>query len=229
MQVVAAYGQIFPRAVIDIPSLGTINVHASLLPQYRGAAPIQRAIADGQRETGVTTMVVDEGLDSGPVLLSRRLEIGPEETSADLEQRLARLGATVLREAVTGLAEGRLTPTPQDDSRATLAPRLRKEEGRIDWSLPADVLGCRIRGFHPWPGAATRFGGRTILVRSARVEDPGPGKPGVVVTLDREGLVVACGGATRLRLLEVQPESRRPMTSSAFAAGVRLAPGARFE
>jgi methionyl-tRNA formyltransferase len=153
MQVVAAYGQLFPRAVIDIPPLGTINVHASLLPLYRGAAPIQRAVADGQRETGVTTMVIDEGLDSGPVLLSQRLTIGPEETSADLAQRLARLGATVLRETVTGLAEGRLTPTPQDDSRATLAPRLRKEEGRLDWSLPADVLGCRIRAFQPWPGA----------------------------------------------------------------------------
>ncbi len=228
MQVVAAYGQILPRTVIDIPSLGTINVHASLLPLYRGAAPISRAIAEGQRETGVTTMVVEESVDAGPVLLSRRLEIGPEETAAALEPRLARLGAALLLDTVTGLAEGRLRPTPQDHSRATLAPRLRKEEGRIDWSLPADVLACRIRGFHPWPGASTSFRGRTVLVRSARVDDAGPGEPGVVVTLDREGLVVACGGATRLRLLEVQPESRRPMTSSAFAAGARLSAGARF-
>ncbi len=230
LQVVVAYGQILPRAVIDIPPRGTVNVHASLLPRYRGAAPIQWAIASGETETGVTTMLIDEGLDTGPTLLARTLAIGPEETAAELEPRLARLGAEVLLETVDGLASGRLTPRPQDHARATRARILTKEDGRVDWSLTSNEIANRARGFHPWPGATARLAGRELKVLRARAE-PGAGgaAPGTIVQADRDGFVVACGAGTRLRVVEVQPESRRPMAASAFAAGARLFAGARFE
>jgi methionyl-tRNA formyltransferase len=229
VQVVVAYGQILPLSVIEIPPHRTVNVHASLLPRYRGAAPIQWAIANGETETGVTTMLIDAGLDTGPTLLARSLPIGPEETAPELEPRLARLGGEVLLETLAGLGAGRLQPIPQDHSLATLAPLLKKEDGRLDWSQPAATLACRIRGFQPWPGAAASLGGHRLEVRRARPDEPGPGEPGTVVLLDREGLVVACGGSTRLRLLEVQPESRRAMPAAAFAAGARLKAGTRFE
>jgi len=228
LQVVVAYGQILPRSVIDIAPRGTVNVHASLLPRLRGAAPIQWSIANGDTETGVTTMLIDEGLDTGPTLLARAIPIGPEETAADLEPRLARLGALVLIETIGGLAAGTIRPTPQDHSRATLAPLLKKEDGRLDWTRPAAALACRARGFHPWPGAWTSFDGKLVKVLRARTEAGGPGAAGEVALVDREGIVVACAEGTRLRLLEVQPESRRAMAAQAFAAGARLAGGARF-
>jgi len=225
---VVAYGQILPRSVIDVAPRGTVNVHASLLPRLRGAAPIQWAIANGDAETGVTTMLIDEGLDTGPTLLARATAIGPDETAADLEPRLARLGAIVLTETIAGLAAGTVTPKPQDDTLATLAPILRKEDGRLEWTRPAAALACRARGFHPWPGAWTTFNGALVKVLRARSDAPGPGEPGVVTLVDRDGIVVGCADGTRLRLLEVQAESRKAMAASAFAAGARLAPGARF-
>ena len=228
LQVVVAYGQILPRGVIDIAPRGTVNAHASLLPRLRGAAPIQWAIANGDTETGVTTMLIDEGLDTGPTLLARATPIGPEETAADLEPRLARLAAEVLVDTVAGLAGGSLSPTPQDHARATLAPILKKEDGWLDWERPAPILAGRVRGFHPWPGTHTSLGDRLLKVLAARAEAGGPGEPGVVMAVDREGIVVSCGEGTRLRLLRVQPESRKPMPASAFAAGARLSPGARF-
>jgi methionyl-tRNA formyltransferase len=231
LQVVVAFGQILPRSVIDIAPRGTVNVHASLLPRLRGAAPIQWAIATGETETGVTTMLIDEGLDTGPTLLARATPIGPDETAAELEPRLARLGAEVLLETVRGLAAGALAPVPQDHARATLAPVLRKEDGRIDWSLPAGVIARRARGFHPWPGAFTFHGGR--LLKALRVhEAPPPGPraedPGTVVAVEPEAVLVACGEATRLALVEVGPESRRAMPAAAWAAGARLRAGARL-
>jgi len=228
VQVVVAYGQILPRSVIDIPPHGTVNVHASLLPRYRGAAPIQWAIVNGERETGVTTMLIDEGLDTGPTLLSRSLPIGAEETAADLEPRLAALGAEVLIPTLAGLASGSLKAVPQDAARATLAPLIHKEDGRIDWTMPAETLARRVRGFHPWPGTVTTWRGQPLKVLRARPEADGPVEPGEIVAVDRDGLVVGAGSGTRLRLLEVQPESRRPMSGAAFAAGLRLAPGARL-
>jgi methionyl-tRNA formyltransferase len=228
LQVVVAYGQILPKSVIEIAPLGTVNVHASLLPRLRGAAPIQWAIARGDTDTGVTTMLIDEGLDTGPMLVSRRTSIGPEETAQDLEPRLARLGADVLLETVRGLASGSLEPIPQDHSQATLAPILKKEDGRLDWTEPASDLASRVRGFHPWPGAFTTLAGRVLKVLKAAVAAPGSGEPGVVVGVEGQGLVVAAGAGTRLALLEVQPESRRPMTGTAFAAGARLEPGTRL-
>jgi methionyl-tRNA formyltransferase len=227
LQVVVAYGQILPRTVLDIPPRGTVNVHSSLLPRYRGAAPIHWAIVNGETETGVTTMLLDEGLDTGPTLLARATPIGPEETAPELEARLAALGATLLLETIDGLKAGTLTPQPQDNARATLAPIIEKEQGRVDWSLPAAVLDRRVRGFFPWPGTTSTFEGRSLKVLRARpLAETGGGAPGTVVAVDREGVVIACGEGTRLRLLEVQPESRKAMPASAFAAGARLAPGA---
>jgi methionyl-tRNA formyltransferase len=230
LQVVVAFGQILPRSVIDIAPRGTVNVHGSLLPKLRGAAPIQWAIASGETETGVTTMLIDEGLDTGPTLLARATPIGPGETAAELEPRLARLGAEVLLETVRGLEQGSLVPLPQDHARATLAPLLKKEDGRIAWSAPAATIACRARGFFPWPGAFTFHEGR--LLKALRVGEATSGTagvdPGTVAALDRDGVTVACGGGSALRLLEVQPESRRAMPAAAWAAGARLRPGARL-
>jgi methionyl-tRNA formyltransferase len=230
LQVVVAFGQILPRAVIDIAPRGTINVHASLLPRLRGAAPIQWAIANGDSETGVTTMQIDEGLDTGPLLLARALPIGPDETAAELEPRLARLGGELLVETIAGLERGTLRPVAQDESRASHAPLLTKEHGHVDWSLPAHTIACRARGFHPWPGAFTPHEGRLIKLLRVRVAGPAQSTlaPGVVTDVDRAGVVVACGGSSLLRLEEVQPESRRAMTAWAWAQGARLRSGARL-
>ena len=228
VQVVVAYGQILPRAVIDIPRHGTVNVHGSLLPRYRGAAPVQWAIVNGEAETGVTTMLIDEGLDTGPTLLSRSTPIGREETAAELEARLAAVGAEVLIETLAGIAAGSLKAVPQDHGSATLAPIIKKEDGRIDWAMPAEALARRVRGFHPWPGAFTTWRGQPLKILRARAEAGSPLAPGELA-VDRDGLAVGAGDGTRLRLLEVQPESRRAMSGAAFAAGLRAAPGARFD
>ncbi len=230
MQIVVAYGQILPRAVIDLPPHGTINVHASLLPLYRGAAPIQWAIVRGETETGVTTMLIDEGLDTGPTLLSRTTPIGADETAADLEPRLARLGAQVLLDTLRAVEAGTLKPVPQDAARATLAPIIAKEEGRLDWTMPATALGRRVRGFHPWPGTTASLRGRALKVLAARAEgSEAAAEPGTIVALRPEGFLVACGDGSALLVTRVQPESRRPMAADAFAAGARLGPGARFD
>jgi methionyl-tRNA formyltransferase len=223
--VVVAYGQILPRSVFAAPRMGTINVHASLLPRYRGAAPIQWAIASGDDETGVTTMMVAQGLDSGPIVLTASTPIGDRETAGELSVRLARMGAELLIASLSGLADGTVIPRPQDDSLATTAPLIRKEDGRIDWSQPAAQIARRCRAFNPWPATFTPFRGGQLKVLAASEDEPGPGTPGVLTSVGRQGLVVACGKNTRLRLMEVQPESKRPMPAQAFAAGARLATG----
>jgi methionyl-tRNA formyltransferase len=231
VQVVVAYGQILPRAAIDVAPRGTVNVHASLLPRYRGAAPIQWAIVNGERETGVTTMLIDEGLDPGPLLLSRKTPIGEEETAEALEARLAPLGGALLVETLAGLATGAVVPRPQDPARATLAPIIKKEDGLADWGRTAEALARRVRGFHAWPGVYTTRHGRTLRILRARPEGGAPeagAAAGTLLRMDREGLVVACGEGTALRLVEVQPESRHPMPAAAFAAGARLAVGERL-
>jgi len=230
LQVVVAFGQILPRSVIDIAPRGTVNVHASLLPRLRGAAPIQWAIARGDRETGVTTMLIDEGLDTGPLLLARSVPIEPEETAAELEPRLARLGGELLVETVAGLEGGTLSPVAQDPSRATHAPILTKEDGRVDWTLPARAIACRARGFDPWPGAYTHHDGRLLKLRRVREAEglAAGAEPGVVLDVGPAGVVVACGEGSRLGVQEVQPESRKSMPASAWALGARLRPGARL-
>jgi methionyl-tRNA formyltransferase len=228
VQVVVAYGQILPRTVIDIAPRGTVNVHGSLLPRYRGAAPVQWAIVNGESETGVTTMLIDEGLDTGPTLLARATSIAQDETADVLESRLARLGGELLAETLEGLRSGTIVPQPQDAARATLAPLIKKEDGLIDWGRAAAALVRRVRGFHPWPGAHTNVRGRGLKVLRARAETGPEGPPGTVLAIERDGLVVAAGEGTALRLLDVQPESRNPMPAAAFAAGARLAPGERL-
>src|SRR6185503_5371548 len=221
-QVVVAYGQILPRAVIDLAPLGTVNVHGSLLPRYRGAAPVQWAILNGDEETGVSTMLIDEGMDTGPVLLTRATPIRTLEAAPSLEGRLARMGAELLVETLEGLAAGRIRPVPQDDARASYARIIRKEDGRLDWTQPAVALERRVRAFQPWPGTVTTLAGRQLKVLQARAEARTEGEPGTVVVADASlGLGVACGDGRRLRLLQVQPESRRPMPAEAFVAGAR--------
>jgi methionyl-tRNA formyltransferase len=227
--VVVAYGQILPQAVLDLAPGGAVNVHASLLPLYRGAAPIQWAIVRGESETGVTTMLLDQGLDTGPTLLSTSSPLGPRETAPELEARLARLGAPLLLATLAELEAGTARPVPQDHSRATLAPILRKDDGRIDWALPAHALARRVRGFHPWPGTWTTLEGRSLKVVDADASpESGPDDPGRVVEVGTDGVKVACGGGTVLAVHRLQPESRRTMDATAFASGSRLAPGARF-
>ena len=229
VQVVVAYGQLLPRAVIDIPRLGTVNVHASLLPRYRGAAPIAWAIARGETETGVTTMLLDEGLDTGPVLLRHPTPIAPDETAAELAPRLARLGAELLVETLREMQRGALRPEPQDPAQATLAPILRKEDGRIDWRQTAPALACRVRGFNPWPGAFTTWAGSRLGVWRAR-EAPGrAAAAGEILGREGDALLVGCGSGTTLALTEVQPEGRKRMSGAAFALGARPGPDASFE
>jgi methionyl-tRNA formyltransferase len=230
VQVVVAYGQILPKALVEAPRHGSVNVHASLLPRYRGAAPIQWAVANGDVETGVTTMRMDEGLDTGPILMQRVLAIGPQETAGELQPRLAALGAALLLETLQALEAGTLLPRPQDASAASLAPILEKQDGRIDWTASAARIGSRIRGFDPWPGSYTTWRGSRLAVWKAHPSDGAHDlAPGTLLGRDADAIAVACGGRSVLRVLEVQPEGRRRMPAAAFAAGARPEPGARFE
>ena len=219
--VVVAFGQILPEAVLRVPPRGSINVHASLLPRYRGAAPIAWAIVRGERETGITTFQMDAGMDTGPILLQRATAIGPEDTAGELGARLATLGAEVLLETLDRLDT--LAPEPQDAGAATPAPRLRKEDGLLDWTQSAASLVARVRGLNPWPGAATAGpGGRLVLWRARAIA--GRGEPGTLALAD--GRLVVGTGVGLLEPLEVQPENRRPMSWNAYLRGARLGPGA---
>jgi methionyl-tRNA formyltransferase len=209
LMIVVGYGQIIPQAILDIPPLGIINVHASLLPKYRGAAPIQWAIARGETHTGVTTMRINAGLDTGDMLL--KSETGADETAVELSGRLAVAGADLLERTLQELP--RITPQPQDDSQATLAPILTKEDGRIEWGRPAREIADRIRGFQPWPGGYTFAGGRKLAIWKARAVD-GVMRPGEVASRFRVG----CGQGL-LEVIEVQPEGKKRMSAAAFLSG----------
>jgi methionyl-tRNA formyltransferase len=223
--VVVAFGQILPKAVLDAPTRGSINVHASLLPRYRGAAPIQWAIMRGERVTGITTFQMDEGMDTGPILLAASTPIGPEETAGGLAARLAALGAQVLIETLE--QRDTLTPVPQRHEDATLAPRLRKSDGALDWRRPARELVNQVRGCNPWPGATTLTpSGMLTIWRAAVVPCPAAGPPGALLAR-HGGLAVATGDAALLPL-EVQPENRRPIAWPDYLRGARLAAGATF-
>jgi methionyl-tRNA formyltransferase len=227
--VVVAYGRIIPFWMIELPRLGCINLHASLLPKYRGAAPIQWAIMRGETVTGVTTMKIDPGMDTGAVLLVRETPIRDDDTTETLSASLSRIGADLMIETLCGLERGEITPRPQDHSSATMAPMLKKEDGRVDWNLPAREIFCRVRGLRPWPGAYSTFRGRNLHVWSAAVAEtlPGPLEPGTL--LGGAGkLFVACGGGTRLELKEVQLEGRKRLSARDFLNGVHLQPGERL-
>jgi methionyl-tRNA formyltransferase len=225
--VIIAYGQIIPARLITIPQLGWINLHGSLLPKYRGAAPIQWAIANGETRTGLTTMSIDAGLDTGPTLLRWETEIGQDETALELYARMAEAGAPLIVETLRGLASGSLTPVAQDHSQATFAPPLNKEDGRIDWSLPAGVIYNRIRGFQPWPGAFTLFRGKQCAIGGRPAASGFAGTPGTI-RVDGGEVYVACGDVSGLRLEFAQLEGRKRITAREFANGARLAPGEGF-
>jgi methionyl-tRNA formyltransferase len=226
--VVAAYGKILTDEVLATPRLGMINVHASLLPRYRGAAPVHRAILDGERETGVTIMRVVKALDAGPMLATVRRPIGPDETSDEVERALAQLGADLLVSTVEALAGGGVEEIPQDDTRTTYAHRLTKEDGIVDWTQPAVRLHNLVRGLHPWPHAYTFLEGRRfILLNATPVLEPADVPPGMVVSASGDDLRIATGDGT-LRILEIQAEGKRPVSPREFLAGHRLSPGDRF-
>ena len=218
--VVVGYGQIIPQSIIDIPLLGILNVHASLLPKYRGAGPIQWAIVNGETVTGVTIMRIDAGLDTGPLLLKAETAIGGDETALELGRRLSVMGADLLVEALDALTAGRGVPQPQDNAQATYAPMLKKEDGRIDWNGSAVQIHNQVRGMQPWPGAHSSFRGAALHVWRARPTEAGAGHPpGTLVRI--KPLLVACGVGA-LELIEVQMEGRKRMPAADFANGQRL-------
>jgi len=223
--VVTAYGRILPKDILDLPAKGCVNVHGSLLPRFRGAAPIQWSIAHGDTETGVTLMVMDEGLDTGPMLAMKRLPIAPDETSATLYPKLAALGGELLRESLPAYLRGELKPVPQPSEGVVLAPIIEKDEGRLDFTRPAVALERRLRAFTPWPGAFTTLGGKLLKVHRVRVAR-GQGAPGTVLSAGADGIEVACGEGS-LVLLEVQPEGKRVMKALDFLSGNKLAPGSQ--
>ena len=227
--VIIAYGQIIPAPLIAIPRLGWINLHGSLLPKYRGAAPINWAIVNGEKVTGLTTMQIDAGLDTGPMLLKYETGIGPDETAPELYDELAAAGAPLVVETLKKLDVGEIAATPQDNSQASLAPPLKKEDGRIDWYLPAPKIYNRIRGLQPWPGAFTTFRGATCRLWGKQLRPVAAGgTPGIILPTQEDGLLVLCGGATVLHVEYVQLEGRNRVTDREFMNGARIEPGERF-
>lgn len=225
VSVVTAYGKILPKAVLDAPRRGSLNVHASLLPRFRGAAPIQWAIASGDAKTGVCLMLMDEGLDTGPVLLRRELPIEATDTSASLHDKLSQLGGEVIREGVPRWVAGELTPQPQPNEGVVLAPLIEKEEGHLDFRRSAVELERRMRAFFPWPGAYVTSDIGMIKVHAAQVRS-GRGEIGTVLAAGPDGIEVACGEGSLL-LTELQPQGKRRMKASEFLAGRKIAPGSR--
>jgi len=219
--VIVGYGQIIPQSIIDIAPLGIINVHASLLPELRGAAPIQWSIVRGYEKTGVTTMKIDAGLDTGDIALKWETPVDPDETAPELSPRLASAGADLLLQTLNGLANGTVKPVPQDGSLATWAPILKKEDGRIDWTLPAKTIHNLIRGLQPWPGAFTMFRGQSLhLWRSRLAATKRNLAPGALV--QDEGVFAGTGDGSALQLLELQLEGRKRMPAEVFANGHRI-------
>lgn len=228
----AALGQIIPQALLDLPPLGPINVHGSLLPKYRGAAPIQRAIMAGEAETGVTTMWMDATLDTGDILLSESMPIAPEDTSGTLIPKMADLGARLLIATLNGLAAGTLHRRPQDHSQATLSPALLPEDGQIRWTETAEQIRNRVRGVSPKPGAYAMIQGKRVKIWTTEVlPDASDAEPGVILRLNRApaGVAVAAGEGSVLLLKEAQPDSGKRMPADAWARGLRLAAGSRFD
>jgi methionyl-tRNA formyltransferase len=234
--VIIAYGQIIPARLLDIPKLGWINLHASLLPKYRGAAPINWAIVNGETRTGVTTMRIDAGMDTGDMLLRKEIEIGTKETAGELTERMSEFGGKLMADTLLGLGSGTITAKPQDHAEASYAPMLKKEDGRVDWKRPAVEIYNRMRGFAPWPGSYTTFRGETCHVggepvsKEEAVELPrevARAAPGTLCVGEGE-LYVTCGDATVLRLQAVKVEGRKLVKGSDFARGARLKSSERF-
>ncbi|MEM9556366.1 MAG: methionyl-tRNA formyltransferase [Acidobacteriota bacterium] len=236
--VVVAFGQIFRRRLLDLPRFGCVNLHGSLLPRWRGAAPIQWSIASGDATTGVTTMRMDRGLDTGPMLLRSELPIGPTDTSEDLAPRLAALGASMMIDTLRGLARGTLSPTPQDDASATLAPLLERSDGAVDWSWPAQRIYDRWRGFRPWPGLSARLADRPLKLKQLSLPaaevasdevSAGAAAPGTVLGTDGGALLVVCGDGRILRLERLQRSGKQAVDGVDLLNGERLELPLRFD
>ena len=224
---VVAYGRILPRDVLDGPRLGCVNVHASLLPKYRGAAPITWAVVNGETETGITLMVLDEGMDTGATLEMFPAPLGPDETAGELSDRLASMGAGAVRAGLLRYVAGGYVPVAQDHARATAAPMLKKEDGLVDFSRAARRVHDHVRGMNPWPGAYTRHGGKTVKLHRTQVADiarPGA-KPGEVIVADKSRLTVACGEGTSVDILSLQLEGRKPVRGVEWVMGRGVAEG----
>jgi methionyl-tRNA formyltransferase len=228
--VIIAYGQIIPARLLTIPRLGWINVHGSLLPQYRGAAPVQWAIANGETVTGLTTMQIDAGMDTGPTLLRREVTIAPDETSPELAARMSAIGADLIAETLLQFDRRDIAPIPQEDKNVSYAPILKKENGRIDWGLTAQQIYDRMRGFTPWPGSYATFRGQTCHLWG-RPETRGAAgdllTPGEIISSAKE-IYIVCGEGTCLRLESIQIEGRKKISAREFANGARFVPGDRF-
>jgi methionyl-tRNA formyltransferase len=225
--IVVGYGRLIPTWMLELPPRGNINVHASLLPKYRGAAPIQWAIARGETVTGVTTMLLNEGLDTGDILLQSETGIRPEDTAVTLAPRLASMGADLLIRTLRGLEQGTVHPVAQDHSQATLAPILKKEDGQVDFNRSAAEIINRLRGFQPWPGAHARFRGKDLKIVTARQATSAMSIAPGELAVQGEKLFAGCGGA--LELMQVQPEGRKAMTAQEFINGYRPKSGDRLE
>lgn len=229
LSIVASFGQIIPQSILDIPKLGNINIHGSLLPKYRGAAPIHYALFNGDEITGVTTMLMDAGLDTGPILLSEEVPIGESDDRGSLEAKLASTGAELIIKTIDGLVNGNLSPIPQDDTKATYAPSISKDECKIDWSKPAQEIVNKIRGLSPKPGAYTILTDGTILKiwKAEAIEGQGNLNYGSVYRVSPSGIAISAGNGTVL-LREIQPENRKRMTASEYARGYKIEEGMAF-
>lgn len=225
---VTAFGAILTPAVLALPRAGCVNLHGSVLPDYRGAAPVQRALWDGRGSTGVCTLFMDEGIDTGDVVLVREETIRDDDDAGTLAARLAALGATLLAETCVLAHEGRAPRAPQDRAAGSYARKLKKSDGAVDWTLPARVAWNHARAVTPWPGATAGFGGRRVIVTASRPEAGAGGAPGEVRTVDREGVVVSCAEGA-LRLVKVKPEGRGEQPAAEWARGARLEPGMRMQ
>jgi methionyl-tRNA formyltransferase len=227
--VVAAYGKLIPEDILNVPRLGMINVHASLLPKYRGAAPVHRAVIDGLSETGVTIMRVVAALDAGGMFARATRPIGPDETSDVVERGLADLGAPLLLKVIDDLAAGTAVEEPQDEALSTYAARLSKDEGLVDWTLPASAIHNRVRGLHPWPHAYTYLDSERLILLRTRVEhSPASGEPGTIVAVSNDAVHVATGGSGHVAIEQLQVEGKRPMKTRDYLAGHPIRAGLRF-
>jgi methionyl-tRNA formyltransferase len=225
--IVVGYGRIIPQWMLDLPRFGNINLHASLLPKYRGAAPIQWAVANGETITGVTTMRIDAGLDTGDILLQKEIPVGVDDTAETLAPPLAAIGADLMVETLRGLEDGTIHPCPQDDSQASLAPILKKEDGLIDFARSAHEILNRLRGFQPWPGAYTKFRGKNLQVLKAR--EASVTFPPAELHIEKNRLLVGCGHNSSLELLELQLEGKKRTPAQAFVQGYRPKPGEKLD
>ncbi len=226
--VVVAYGQILPKAILDIPRYHCINVHASLLPEYRGAAPINKAIVDGKTETGVTTMLMDVGLDTGDMLVKMNLPIGPDETAGQLHDRLSLVGRKALEETLHQLCVGTLTPEKQDDELSSYAPMMKKEDGLIDWQRSALEIHNQVRGLDPWPGAYTHLDGEVLKIAATTVTAGASGEPGTILSADKRGVEIACGDGT-LVINGLQLPGKKRLSAMNFLSGRPLFTGTRLD